>query len=229
MTCLQFFFSRPGLYKPAGQPAAPTMSAMSLQLEFVYHNKQMENLHQELKDKQATLDGYFDRFAAVGRDHRQLADLIGGYTSLTCEIARLTDDHCRSVDAAQKIGSIMTTTDFAKKYQKEVAQQASECAFEAEKKQAMKVCVEASAALKLEQSEPFDDYERKVRDNGQIQANTLMYCSHYGFGGRTPAIATYSMAYMLMPSTQRKGYWWIKLKNSEPELFAENWIYPIVE
>ena len=189
----------------------------------------MDDLHQELKDKQATLDGYFDRFAAVGRDHRQLADLIGGYTSLTCEIARLTDDHCRSVDAAQKIGSIMRTTDFAEKYRKEVAQRASECALEAKKTQAMEVCVEAEAALKLEQSEVFYDYERKVRDNGPIQANTLMYCSHYGFNGRSPAIATYSTAYILMPSKQREGYWWIKLKNSEPELFAENWIYRIVE
>ena len=193
--------------------------------------QRMNELKQELKTKQAELDGYFALFASVERNHTQLAELTGGYTSLACEIAQLTESFTRSVDAFNSTRDFMQTVEFTKEVEKEKKRLAKEYALEEEKMQADEVWknVEAAVALKLEQSESFDDYENKIRKWSQIQANTLMYCSNHGFNARSNAVATYSTAYMLMQSTQREGYWWIKLSNSEPQLFPSAWIYPIVE
>ena len=191
----------------------------------------MNELKQELKTKQAELDGYFALFASVERNHAQLAELTGSYTNLTCEIAQLRESYIHSVDAFNNMRDFMQIVEFTTKVENQKKRLAREFALEEEKMQAVEVWknVEAAVALKLEQSESFDDYENKIRKWSQIQANTLMYCSNHGFNARSNAVATYSTAYMLMQSTQREGYWWIKLSNSEPQLFPSAWIYPIVE
>ena len=189
-----------------------------------FYFQRMNALEQELKTKQAELDGYFALFASVERNHTQLAELTGGYTSLACEIAQLTESYTRSVDAFNSTRDFMQTVEFTKEVEKEKKRLAKEYALEEEKMQADEVWKSANASEvdKLMQSEVLCDWN--IPHTDQVRAKTLMYCSHSGFNARSYAMPSYSMAYVLMPSTQMSYSWWVKFKDGEPELFSADYI-----